>query len=224
MDVGERVDRAVTVMAEHWIGRKWEFLAQANEEFSAFVDPAAYYRDCLSDREAAFLSACFTEWVLFDRPLFRGATPLRAFIEHPVGDVSEDDLDCLRQIERTHFVTRFAIGRKHADAGTVEVRDVRTGLRYLVLDPHLCGVDRWRDGSISMRVACVDDVWQTVGRVHLYDRAPPGAYGQDGPGEVHPEDLVLRPEVASAGFYLRLLRDVIGFEGRYHQSSVFVGS
>lgn len=133
------------------------------------------------------------------------------------------DLDHLDQAVRTQFFSRFLIRGKDRETGMVALTDVRTDRRYDVLDSHVCEVDRWQDGAIAMRIAQIDGLWRTVGVVHLYDRSCPADVSPDGPGEVHPEDLIRKPEVTQVSFYLRLLRDILGIEGRYHNTVRSVG-
>ena len=182
------VKDAVQFAAEWWVKRKWTFLNEANEEFMEFVDPAVCYQDCLTEGDVVYLNMCFTE------------------------------ADVLRQIDETQLFSRFAIKDKDRETGMVVLVDVRTDRRYDVYDPHICEVEHWVDGSIGVRIACVDGAWQAVGQVYLYDRSSPSAYQSDGPGEMHPEDYLRKPEAEFAGFYMRLVRDVIGVEGRYHES------
>ena len=90
----------------------------------------------------------------------------------------------------------------------------RTGRVYEVLDSHLCANGRWRDGTIAERLACVEGVWQVVGRARLYDRATPEQTAHDGPGEAHPEDRG-DPYLRDASYFVRLVRDVMGLGGRF---------
>ena len=212
------VKDAVQFAAEWWVKRKWTFLNEANEEFMEFVDPAVCYQDCLTEGDVVYLNMCFTEWVLFERPLRRGRTPLQMLADEPPSDAPAGAADVLRQIDETQLFSRFAIKDKDRETGMVVLVDVRTDRRYDVYDPHICEVEHWVDGSIGVRIACVDGAWQAVGQVYLYDRSTPSAYQSDGPGEMHPEDYLRKPEAEFAGFYMRLVRDVIGVEGRYHES------
>ena len=92
--------------------------------------------------------------------------------------------------------------------------DVGTDRRYEVCDGALCKNARWRNGTIAERIAWVDGLWQVVGQVHLYDRADPDATRVDGPGALHPADLRAE-DMCDAGLFLRLVRDVLGVDGRY---------
>ena len=69
-----------------------------------------------------------------------------------------------------------------------------------------------------MRVACVDDVWLTVGQLYMYDIARLCDTAVDGPGSVHPEDLDDGFDTGQLSFYLRLVRDTMGAQGRYVKS------
>lgn len=215
----EQAEAAVQYVADYWVKRKWTFLNQANEEFVDFVDPAAYYKECLTQSEIAMLNMCFTEWVLFERPLRRGRTPLQLLIDMVPADMPDGAADILRQIDDTQLFSRFAILHKDLSTGMATLRDVRTDKRYEVHAPHICEVEHWDRGSIGVRIACVDDAWQVVGRVHMYDHADADAYVADGPGEMHPEDFICKPEAEFASFYLRLARDVLGIDGRYHETA-----
>lgn len=212
-------ERAVRYMADYWVKRKWSFLNQANEEFVSFVDPAVLYKECLTEEDVVLINMCFTEWALFERPVRRGRTPLQVLADTPPAGMPEGFAGALRQIDESQLFSRFAILDKDRQAGVAVLRDCRTDRRYDVIAPRICSVDRWHDGSIGVRIGCVDGTWQVVGQVHIYDIASPDTYVADGPGEMHPEDYLRKPEAEFAGFYMRLVRDVLGIEGRYHQSA-----
>lgn len=213
------VERAVDEAATYWIARKWAFLNQANEEFMTFVDPAVCYKDCLQENDVAMVNMCFSEWALFERPLRRGLTPLEVFVDTPPVGTDARTVDLLRQVIATQFFSRFAILDKDALSHIAVLRDVRTDRRYDVFTPRVCNNERWHRGSIAMRIACADGAWQAVGQVYLYDVAPVQSDAVDGPGEMHPEDYLIKPEAEFMGFYMRMLRDTFGIEGRYHESA-----
>lgn len=213
------VERAVDEAATYWIARKWAFLNQANEEFMTFVDPAVCYKDCLQENDVAMVNMCFSEWALFERPLRRGLTPLEVFVDTPPVGTDARTVDLLRQVIATQFFSRFAILDKDTQSHIAVLRDVRTDRRYDVFTPRVCNNERWHRGSIAMRIACADGAWQAVGQVYLYDVAPVQSDAVDGPGEMHPEDYLIKPEAEFMGFYMRMLRDTFGIEGRYHESA-----
>ena len=219
MDGFEDVQRTMRYVADYWIKRKWTFLNEANEEFVSFVDPAFYYQECLTPDEVATVSMCFTEWVLFERPLRRGKTPLQILRDEPPRDAPEGVADILRAVDASQEFSRFAICDKDVASGMVILRDVRTDRRYDVLDPHICAMEHWDVGTVAVRIACVRGMWQPVGQVYLYDHVPARENVIDGPGEIHPEDCLCKPEAEYASFYLRLLRDILGIDGRYHKSA-----
>lgn len=219
MDGFEDVQRAIRYVADYWIKRKWAFLNEANEEFVAFVDPAFYHRECLMPDEVASVNMCFTEWALFERPLRCGKTPLQILRDNPPANAPEGLGTILDAVDSSQLFSRFAICDKDTANGMTVLRDVRTNRRYDVLDSHICSMGHWETGTIAVRIASVRDVWQTVGQVYLYDHVPAWENVIDGPGEMHPEDYLCKPEAEHAGFYLRLLRDILGIDGRYHESA-----
>ena len=211
------VERDVARMAEYWGERKMGWREEAAAEFERAVRPLAFFEEPPARDRIDAVNMCFTEWALFERPLRRGRTPLQLYVEAASEDAREVSLCRLRQVEQTQFFSRFAILGKDLDRGIALLRDVRTGGEYDVLDPFLCSRDRWSAGTIAERVACVDGVWRVVGQARLYDHATPDETAHDGPGELHPEDAddaVLR----DASFFLRLVRDVMGLDGRYAQT------
>lgn len=209
------VERDVAMMAEWWGRRKVGWLDRAAREFGELVDPYAYYAVNPALDEIMLANMCFTEWFLFESLLQDGKTPLGRYIDrHPDG-ASDRAIERLRQVEVTQFFSRFEIKGKDAASGICDLRDVRTDTCYEVLDRRLCKRRRWCKGTIAERIGCVDDQWQLVGQVHLYDRALPQDTAVDGPGEVHPEDIGDGFDTARMSYYLRLLRDTIGMGGRY---------
>lgn len=215
---GTVLERDMDRVADYWRKRGGGEIDGASEEFSRIVMPQMLFeRDpCRSDLDC--MSLGMTEWFLFERPLESGLTPLQSFVEDPPAGTPKAVLDRLRQVARTQFFSRFAIMGKNALTGVAALCDTRTDTCYDVLDRHLCANGRWQDGVIAERIAYVDGAWQLVGRLHLYDVAPPQPVTQEAPGEIHPEDQDRAGYWEAAGFYLRLLRDCIGIEGRYHRT------
>ena len=215
MDMYETVADDLFEMAQYWIARKASFVDAAAREYEWLVDPAIAYKCDPAPNQVVAYNQAFTEWVLFERALRDGMTPLELFAaERPVA-LESDAYDRLRQVERSQFFSRFAIEHKDTMHCVSVLADTRSGCRYEVLDPHLTEVERWRDGTIAVRIACVDGAWIGVGQLYLYDVAPAGSTGGDGPGAVHPEDLENGFDTRQLCFFLRLVRDVMGVDGRY---------
>ena len=100
----------------------------------------------------------------------------------------------------------------------VVLKDTRTDRRFDVYDPHIVQKEHWNDGAIAVRIARVDDVWLTAGQLYLYDIARLSDTAVDGPGAVHPEDLEDGFDASRISFFLRLVRDIMGAQGRYVKS------
>lgn len=212
------VERDIDRVARYWQLRKFQFFDKVADEFLSIVQPAVAFVDEPDPDEAVLVSLAMTEWFLFDRAYRDGRTPLECFIEDPPRDVRAASLKRLRQVARTQFFSRFSILSKDRPPGFSVLEDTRTGSRYDVYDQHLRDVDRWCDGVIAERIGYVDGRWQLVGRLHLYDRASDSLTAPDGPGAVHPEDGELAGHWEKAGFYLRLVRDCLGVDGRYRDT------
>lgn len=215
------IEHDVDIVGMYWQAHKEEVLDLANAMFMGFVEPAFLFgKEPHLTREE--ISPLFSEWLLFEFPGVEGRSPFSWFVTHHKQTgrrLNADQLIRLRQIERTQFFSRFEIHRKDLERGTCTLIDVCDDRRYEVADSYLCSVERWRDGTIAQRIAKVDGKWYHVGKVYLYDIAEPRYTALDGPGMIHPEDLADKPEVMLAGFYLRLLRDTIGIDGRYRKSA-----
>lgn len=211
----DEVAEDIRCVALYWEERKELFIREAAGEFDDIVWPIWRFKDPLSERDVEMYNMCFTEWLLFERPLLRGRTPLEQFVMDPPARVAPERVERLGQVAATQMFSRFAIKYKDARTGVSTLFDVRTGCRRDVFDPHLVDRADWRGGTIAERIACVDGSWQMVGQVHLYDRATPDETAVDGPGELHTDDLDEHPGLAEATYYLRLLHDVIGVDGRH---------
>ena len=118
----------------------------------------------------------------------------------------------------TQYFSRFGILDKDPANGMVALKDTRADLRFDVYDPHIVQKEHWSDGAIAVRLACVDDVWLTAGQLYLYDIARLSDTAVDGPGAVHPEDLQDGFDTSCVSFFLRLVRDIMGAQGRYVKS------
>lgn len=208
----------IDAVARYWAIRKQELLADAASAFISFVEPAFLY-DMPPFIEPDSFNVMFTEWMLFEYPFRNGRTPLEEYAAHPPAGAKALHLDHVRQICETQIFSRFIIHDKDARSGMAALEDIQTARRYDVYDPELCKRARWRSGTIGERIACVDGLWVPIANTRLYDRAAPADTALDGPGFFHPEDRVRKPEAEHASFYLRLVRDIIGIDGRYRHTA-----
>ena len=71
---------------------------------------------------------------------------------------------------------------------------------------------------LAARLARGADVWPTAGLRYLYDIARLSDTAVAGPGAVPPEDLEDGFDTTCISFFLRLVRDVMGAQGRYVKS------
>lgn len=211
----EDVERDVDAMAFYWMLRKFQYLERVSREFSVIVQPRVLYSDSPARADIVRMNLAMTEWFLFERPYERGRTPLQLFVSRKPKGTPPERLDRLRQVARTQFFSRFSICDKDPATDVCVLRDTVTDRRYDVCDQHICEVERWCDGVIALRIARVDGIWQNVGGMYLYDVAPHAETAPDGPGAVHPEDADLAGFWHQAGLYLRLIRDLLGADGRY---------
>lgn len=191
----EAVGDDIADMAQFWMLRKFQFLESARTQFEVIVDPWLSYCEEPSQSEIMAYNMAFTDWLLFERPYYHGKTLLELYVDEPPASLSPASLRRLEQ-----------------------VRDTRTDRRFDVYDPHIVQKERWRDGAIAVRIACVDDVWLTAGQLYLYDIARLSDTAVDGPGAVHPEDLEDGFDTSCISFFLRLVRDIMGAQGRYVKS------
>lgn len=205
-------------LLRYWTARKQDLLPAAGEQFISFVDPAFLYGVPPLIGPDDF-SIMFTEWMLFEYIHLTKGTPAELYVSQLAEGIGPDRLARLRQVTTTQLFSRFIIREKDQASGMAVLEDVQTSRRYDVFDPALCANERWSTGTIGERIACVDGLWLPVGLVRLYDRASPETTAIDGPGFFHPEDRSRKPEAEHASFYLRLVRDTIGIDGRYRHTA-----
>ena len=228
--LAEAVGNDIADMAHFWMLRKFQFLEPAREQFEIIVDPWLSYCEEPSQNEIMAYNMAFTDWLLFERPYYHGKTLLELYVDEPPASISPASLGRLKQVRDTQYFSRFGILDKIAAmeriiaadyaniAGMVVLKDTRTDRRFDVYDPHIVQKERWNDGAIAVRLACVDDVWLTAGQLYLYDIARLSDTTVDGPGSVHPEDLEDGFDTSCISFFLRLVRDIMGAQGRYVKS------
>lgn len=214
VDVHEAVERDVFDMARYWNVRKFQFVDVAAHEFEVLVDPAIAYGEEPSFEETMAYNQAFTEWLLFERVAGDGMTLLERYVAEPPASAGAESVERLRQVVRTQFFSRFAIAGKDVRSGRSELVDLQTGRSYDVWDPGIARKERWRDGALAVRIAEVEGEWLAIGQLRLYDIAPAAETSVDGPGAVHPEDLAAGFDTSKMCFYLRLIRDVMGYDGR----------
>ena len=201
-ELAEVVGNDIADMAHFWMLRKFQFLEPAREQFEIIVDPWLSYCEEPSQNEIMAYNMAFTDWLLFEPP----------------ASISPASLGRLKQVRDTQYFSRFGILDKDPATGMVVLKDTRTDRRFDVYDPHIVQKEHWNDGAIAVRLACVDDVWLTAGQLYLYDIARLSDTAVDGPGAVHPEDLEDGFDTSCISFFLRLVRDVMGAQGRYVKS------
>lgn len=216
--LAEAVGNDIAGMAQFWMLRKFQFLESAREQFEIIVDPWLSYCEEPSQNEIMAYNMAFTDWLLFERPYYHGKTLLELYVDEPPASLSPASLRRLEQVRDMHYFSRFGILDKDSATGMVALRDTRTDRRFDVYDPHIVQKERWLDGAIAVRIACVEDVWLTAGQLYLYDIARLSDTAVDGPGAVHPEDLEDGFDTSRISFFLRLVRDIMGVQGRYVKS------
>lgn len=215
MDLAELVERDIASVAKYWWLRKFQYLEHAQIEFELLVEPAIY-RECEPSTDLIMLNnQSFSEWMLFDWVYQEGETLLERYIGKAPRGATEEHLDRLEQVAETEFFSRFIILDKEPENNIVLLQDIQSNRRYRVGDERASHVDRWRDGTLGMRIALVDGCWLHVGQCHFYDVASPEHTMVDGPGCVHAEDLEEQPWLEGAAFFARFLHDVLGERGRY---------
>ena len=108
----------------------------------------------------------------------------------------------------THEFSEYAIMRRDPGAGTLELLDIYDGAMRTVRDARLARRDNWNEGTVSLRLGCVDDVWLPVGQTVMYDRCP-----------FDPSWVPVDDEGATSGMrLLDLAHDVFGVDGAYRTS------
>ena len=204
--------------ARYWLLRKFQFIDAARDEFESVVDPAVWYEDRPALERVEACNLAFTEWLLFEWVYEGGDTLLELYMERRGDMLPPETLARLHEVHDTQYFSRFRIADKDERTGMLVLVDMRSGKRYDVTDSAAAEVARWRDGVLAERIACVGGTWICVGQTHLYDVARPADTCVDGPGAVHPEDVEEGLETHRLSFYLRLVRDVMGVDGRYASS------
>ena len=204
-ELAEAVGNDIADMAHFWMLRKFQFLESAREQFEIIVDPWLSYCEEPSQNEIMAYNMAFTDWLLFERPYRHGKTLLELYVDEPPASLSPASFKRLEQ-------------DKDPASGMVVLKDTHTDHGFDVYDPHIVQKEHWSDGAIAVRLACVDDVWLTAGQLYLYDIARLSDTAIDGPGAVHPEDLEDGFDTSRISFFLRLVRDIMGAQGRYVKS------
>ncbi len=169
--LAEAVGNDIADMAQFWMLRKFQFLESARTQFEVIVDPWLSYCEEPSQNEIMAYNMAFTDWLLFERPYYHDKTLLELYVDEPPTSLSPASLRRLEQVRDTQYFSRFGILDKDPATGVVALRDTRTDRRFDVYDPHIVQKERWRDGAIAVRLACVDGVWLTAGQLYLYDIA-----------------------------------------------------
>lgn len=95
--LAEAVGNDIADMAHFWMLRKFQFLEPAREQFEIVVDPWLSYCEEPSQNEIMAYNMAFTDWLLFERPYYRGKTLLELFVDEPPASISPVSLGRLKQ-------------------------------------------------------------------------------------------------------------------------------
>lgn len=208
MGVETQVERDVRSVAEYWGRRKREFIEEPAMLFEQVVRPAIYFEQDPDPLVEMQVNAAFTEWLLFDYEVDDGETLFERYARRPPAGTSETRVERLRQVASTHLFSEFAIAGKNPGVGTLDLLDIYDGTLRCVHDTRLARRNGWDKGTVSLRLACVDEAWMPVGQTIMYDRCP------FDPSWVPIEDEC----VGSGARLLELAHDVFGVDGLYRGS------
>ena len=231
MGLYEQVDQDVLAVFKRWADRSAEYYERSAREFEERVRPAAYYVVVPRPGDVEFANICFTEWFLYEFALREGRSPLMWYVERPPVRTPAERIRRLRQVAQTQRFSRFAILGKHRATWEVDLADLSSGQELRVTAPMVCRKSGWKDGSVGLRVACVDEQWLSVGKAVLYDRNPGSVVSAAaGFGADHGEQGDSVPDGAQTSgpcegdvSFLGLVHEVIGLGGAYADTRRMVG-
>lgn len=231
MGLYEQVDQDVLAVFKRWADRSAEYYERSAREFEERVRPAAYYVIVPRPGDVEFANICFTEWFLYEFALREGKSPLMWFVERPPARTPAERIRRLGQVAETQRFSQFAILDKHPKTREVDLADLCSGRELRVTAPMVCGKGGWKDGSVGIRIACVDGQWISVGKAVLYDRNPGSVVSAaTGFGVGHDEGEGSSPDEARPSgsregdvSFLGLVREVIGLGGAYAGTRRMVG-
>lgn len=231
MGIDELVGRDLFMVFERWEDREAEYFDRSREEYERFVRPTVCYEEFPDPEVMKHVNICYTEWFLFEFLLARGMTPLELFVDEPPAGVSEACLDRLDQVAVTEAFSRFAIREKHLPGDRVRLYDLRAMREVIVRLPVVNRRSTWDDGTLSLRVARVDDEWVGVGKTLFYDRSPLVDEMEPGPGERDACCILAQADegwhyvhhAPSSSYYLNFVHELIGIDGSCADSFRIVG-
>lgn len=208
MDTGRQVVRDIRSVAEYWGKRKREYIEDPAIAFEQIVRPAIYFEQEPDPLVEMQVNATFTEWLLFDCALDERGTLLERYVRKPPAGVAAPRMGRLRQVAETHVFSEHAIVRRDPAAGVLELLDIYDGTLRVVRDASLARRRNWDEGSVSLRLARVDEEWVPVGQTVMYDRCP-----------FDPSWIPVEDEAQTSGMrLLELAHDVFGIDGAYRGS------
>jgi len=188
----------ITLRVKH---ERPEVFMRAQEEFMDFVEPAVAYMAYPDPLELEKLNALFSEWFLFDFDAGDGLSPL----EEAAGES-----ELLSQIADTQFFSHFWVMSQDAKSCVVELRDVRSGEDFSIIEPDIARQPKWAKGTIGVRLARIDDVWTPACQSFLHDNAPSKPVPA---GDVRADEDRRDPHL-----FIDLVEKVFGNFGEYHES------
>lgn len=205
MSITNLVEDDIYAMARYWNRRKREFIDAPAEAFGQIVRPSVYFEEDPDPLMESQVNATFTEWLIFDCRLDERGTLLERYVDERAGEVPRERLERLAQVASTHVFSEFAIANKNPAAGTLELVDIYDGMSREVVDVRSARRSDWSRGTISMRIARVNNTWLPVGKTIMYDRC-----------RFDPAWIPIEDEMGtSGGRLLMLAHAVYGVDGCY---------
>lgn len=205
----DQIQQELSDMAMYWQLRKFQFLERASDEFDWATGGPHELRAPEFQFQKAY-NLIFTEWLLFERVLWAGKTPVELYAAMTPVKPHSQAIDHMQQIAATHFFSTFVLSHLRPAKGLVHLRDVFSGEEYEVKSACMAYAQKWRQGTVSLRIAQVDGTWYDIAQIHFHDKADFKEVNGNTFGVVHPEDEDIADELNDMGFFARFARDVMG--------------
>ncbi|MCL2136523.1 MAG: hypothetical protein FWH40_03230 [Coriobacteriia bacterium] len=159
----------IGLVVDYSIREHMQVAAQAYEEFMDFIDPDPG----LSPSKTAQLSDFALEWFVFDYKLPRGISPIEEYIRKNPDRQSRTVMRRLEEAFATQFVARFWLDEVRASESLLVVQPYHDETIYRIRDRAASYDLDGQVGTISIRLAKIEDEWLIIGNIINYQPIVP---------------------------------------------------
>jgi len=141
------------LVLQHFYEDNSQVVDRAGQEFFNYVQ--AVQEKVAKEK----IEQLFNEWFVYDFKLKTGKTPLETYVHRNPDDLSEHDIDLMKQAGENNFTGYFWIEKVDAKTQLLTIRECVTNTRYEIRDVTASQSVKDNAGLVAARLIQLDDQW-----------------------------------------------------------------